>query len=91
MADFVREIYKRLAATPGHPLYLEHRDAIRAISAVLDLHTPKEAQRTFGDKRKVCASCDDGRSRPVWPCPTITMMASALCIPAVQSEAIPGV
>lgn len=34
------EIHKRLAAHTGHPLFLEHADAVRAISAVLDKHTP---------------------------------------------------
>jgi hypothetical protein len=90
MSDFVREIYKRLAASPGHPLYLEHRDAIRTISAVLDLHTPKDAQRTYGDRRQCCKTCDDGRSVPVWPCPTVTLMASALNVPQDRSAVSHG-
>ena len=52
------------------------------LRAVMNLHTRSEAQRTFGDRRPVCFACDDGRSRPVWPCPTITLVASAMGVPA---------
>jgi len=52
--------------------------AFPAFDAVLELHQPREALRSFGDRRAVCASCDDGRSVPRWPCATLQVIVDTL-------------
>lgn len=69
MSDLKREIRKRLVAHAGHPLFLEHEDAVRAISAVLDAHSPWESEPWKGR----CTRCA-GQS----PCSTVRVIAGAL-------------
>lgn len=84
MSDLRAAIQDRIDQ-PGD-VYLETRAYVAAIQAVIDLHEPKPAMRSFGDRRPCCTACDDGRSVPVWPCPTVTLVASAMGIPAGEAS-----
>jgi hypothetical protein len=84
VSDLEREIHKRLVAPAGHPLRLLRPDAIRAISAVLDIHKPIE-QYPFNPSGH-CGECNDsgwegaldGASPVAWPCRTVKAIAGAL-------------
>jgi hypothetical protein len=76
MATDIRTSIRKHLAEDSVDSYAEA--ALPAFEAVLDLHSPREAQRTFGDRRPVCRSCDDGRSTPQWPCPTLQVIADTL-------------
>lgn len=53
--------------------------ATGAVLALLKLHRPMDAQRHFGDARQSCMACDDGRSTPRWPCPTLNVVVDSIC------------
>jgi hypothetical protein len=76
MAPDIRAMIRTHLAEESVDSYAEA--ALPAFEAVLKLHSPREAQRTFGDRRAVCESCDDGRSVPQWPCSTLQVIADML-------------
>lgn len=76
MATDIRKTIRKHLTEDSVDSYAEA--ALPAFEAVLDLHTQREAQRHFGDRRPTCRSCDDGKSVPQWPCPTLQVIADTL-------------
>lgn len=66
----------RLVARAHEGGFLRHADAVAAIRAVMDGHTPYV---DYEEQRPYCRHCydSDGDSRP-WPCATVSAIAKAL-------------
>ena len=73
MVDEIREWLENNAGT-----HQATDAATGAVHALLKLHRPMDAQRHFGDHRKVCMACDDGQSTPRWPCSTLNAITDSI-------------
>ena len=51
---------------------------VAALRAVLALHVPKRKTVDTGKTHDYCTSPDHYRLTPVWPCPTVTAITTAL-------------